>query len=125
MKKDNREIWICESGDVFTTEIHCDKRKHLDDRKKRHHKKRYYMIPISVFVIVITMFGKGVIKESKETFYYVVKQNDTLWDISRRYLGKGYKYIQIVIENDIDNPDLIYPNEEYRITVTHRIEVNN
>lgn len=66
------------------------------------------------------MFGEDRMYEHSEYIYYTVDEGDTLWDISRRYLGKGYKYIQIVMDNDVENPDLIYAGEEYRIKVVYR-----
>ena len=84
------------------------------------------MIPVVVFLVVSIMLGSRVEEyEYKNTINYVVVEGDTLWDISRRYLRKGYKYIQIVTENEIDNPDLIYPSEVYKITITHKVKINN
>ena len=43
----------------------------------------------------------------------VVNKGDALWRIAYRSFGKGVRYIDIVRKNtgDIDNPDLIYPNQ--------------
>ena len=84
------------------------------------------MIPVIVFLVVSIMFGSRVEEyEYKNTINYVVVERDTLWDISHRYLGKGYKYIQIVVENEFDNPDLIYSDEVYKITITHKVRIND
>ena len=63
----------------------------------------------------------------EEIVNYVVVEGDTLWDISRRYLGKGYKYIEIIVDNEseIDNPDLIYAGDRYQIITTHEEKVSN
>jgi len=47
---------------------------------------------------------------------YTVKKGDTLWEIAERYLGSGKKHPQIAQENNIKNPDLIYPGQVFRIT---------
>lgn len=47
---------------------------------------------------------------------HVVQQGDTLWSIAARYLGSGAKYTQIVQENNIANPNLIYPGQVFKIT---------
>jgi len=50
-------------------------------------------------------------------FYYVVEPGDTLWDISSRYLGAGWRYPEIVKLNSrqILDPDLIYPDQVFII----------
>ena len=42
----------------------------------------------------------------------IVNKGDALWIAYRSY-GKGLRYVDIVRKNtgDIDNPDLIYPNQ--------------
>ena len=49
---------------------------------------------------------------------YVVKRGDTLWAISRRYLGSGKRYPALVRANRgrIANPDLIYPGQKLRLS---------
>ncbi len=54
--------------------------------------------------------------EDEETVHYVVKRGDTLRAIAEEYLGSGEKYTQIAQENNIKNPDLIYPGQVFRIT---------
>lgn len=48
---------------------------------------------------------------------YTVKKGDTLWAIAKQYLGSGTKYPQIASENNIKNPNLIYPGQVIKITV--------
>ncbi len=42
---------------------------------------------------------------------YEVKKGDTLWHISRRFTGSPFNYPQVAKENDIKNPDLIFPGQ--------------
>ncbi len=61
-----------------------------------------------------TQVQKTVQKE--EVINYVVKRGDTLWAIAQKYLGSGTKYPQIAQENNIKNPNLIYPGQVFKIT---------
>lgn len=54
--------------------------------------------------------------EGEKTVNHVVKRGDTLWAIAEKYLGSGTKYQQIVQENNIKNPNLIYPGQVFKIT---------
>ncbi|MCX4336834.1 MAG: LysM peptidoglycan-binding domain-containing protein [Bacteroidales bacterium] len=54
--------------------------------------------------------------EDEKTINYVVKRGDTLWAIASKYLGSGTKYPQIAQENNIKNPNLIYPGQVFKIT---------
>lgn len=54
--------------------------------------------------------------EDEKTVNYVVKRGDTLWAVASKYLGSGENYTQIVQENNIKNPDLIYPGQVFKIT---------
>ncbi len=47
---------------------------------------------------------------------YTVKKGDTLWEIAKQYLGSGKKFPQIASENNIKNPNLIYPGQVLKIT---------
>lgn len=48
----------------------------------------------------------------KNRHQYVVKEGDTLWDLSNRFLAKPWYWKEIWKENpNISNPDLIYPND--------------
>ncbi len=49
---------------------------------------------------------------------YTVSPGDTLWGISRRFLGKGSRYEEIYRDNREkigDNPDLIFPDQELQV----------
>ena len=45
---------------------------------------------------------------------YIVKKGDTLWSIAKYYYGNGALYTKIyeMNKNIIDNPSMIYPNQE-------------
>jgi nucleoid-associated protein YgaU len=47
----------------------------------------------------------------------VIKRGDTLWHIAERYYGSGAKYTQIYKNNrgQIRDPDLIYPNQRFKL----------
>lgn len=60
--------------------------------------------------------GVGMQVTDESTINYVVKKGDTLWAIALKYLGSGTKYPQIASENNIKNPDLIYPAQVLKIT---------
>ena len=47
---------------------------------------------------------------------YVVKKGDTLWSIALRYYNDGEKYRIIAQNNDIKNPNLIYPGQIIKLT---------
>lgn len=54
--------------------------------------------------------------EKESVVNYVVQRGDTLWAIASKYLGDSTKYPQIVQENNIMNPNLIYPGQVFKIT---------
>lgn len=44
-----------------------------------------------------------------------VSSGDTLWGIAEQHLGDGSRFREIADLNDIDNPDLIFPGDEFRL----------
>ena len=66
---------------------------------------------------------KQVEKETQQenVINYTVKKSDTLWAIAEQYLGSGTKYPQIASENNIQNPNLIYPGQVFKITVSGEV----
>lgn len=54
--------------------------------------------------------------QQEASIKYVVQKGDTLWAIASKYLGSGSKYPQIASENNIANPNLIYPGQVFNIT---------
>lgn len=46
---------------------------------------------------------------------YTVVKGDTLWDISVRAYGDGYRWVEIAQENELANPDLIHPGNQFAL----------
>ncbi len=57
------------------------------------------------------LFGLG------EDGKVIVMSGDTLWQIAQRFYGNGADYVEIVRNNrgQISDPDLIYPDQQFRI----------
>ncbi len=51
--------------------------------------------------------------ESIDGNKYTVQKGDTLWDISVRAYGDGFKWVEIAEANDLANPDLIHSGNEF------------
>ena len=47
-----------------------------------------------------------------------IKKGDTLSALSRKFSGKGYYYPQILLFNDIKNPNLIYAGDTLKVPVS-------
>ncbi len=56
-------------------------------------------------------------KKEESVILYTVKAGDTLWAIAKRYLGDGSRYPEIASDNNIQNPNLIFPGQEVRIRI--------
>ena len=60
--------------------------------------------------------------ESGSTFktkdIYTVRRGDTLWAIAKRYFGSGLRYPTIFQDNreTIDDPDLIHPQQQVKVS---------
>jgi len=50
-----------------------------------------------------------------EEMEHVVVKGDTLWDITRRYIGDPFRYPELARLSQIRNPDLIYPGDRVKI----------
>jgi len=46
-----------------------------------------------------------------------IRRGDTLSRLAKRYAGKGYYFPQILLFNQIDNPNLIYAGDTLRVPV--------
>lgn len=46
---------------------------------------------------------------------YTVVLGDSLWDIAIRAYGDGYKWVEIAKANNLSNPDLIHPGNEFTL----------
>lgn len=60
--------------------------------------------------------GAGVAPDGKKGRLHVVQDEDTLWDITAHYLGTPWIWPSVWIENDVENPHLIYPGDLIWIT---------
>lgn len=47
---------------------------------------------------------------------YTVKKGDTLWSISKHHTGSGFNFPGMAVNNAIKNPDLIFPEQEIKIS---------
>ncbi len=58
-------------------------------------------------------------KAEVSVILYVVKKNDTLWSLSKRYLNNPYNWVGIYKTNGtkIKNPNMIYPGQKIFIPV--------
>lgn len=55
-----------------------------------------------------------------------VQKGDTLYAISRKFSGHGSYYPQILLFNDIKNPNLIYPGNVFKVPVSrHTVPVQS
>jgi chemotaxis signal transduction protein/LysM repeat protein len=52
-----------------------------------------------------------------QTGLYVVEKGDTLWDIAEQFTGDPFNYKMIAVDNDIGNPDLIFPGQRIVIKI--------
>ena len=58
--------------------------------------------------------------KTESLMIYVVKEGDTLWEISQRLTGDPLNYRQIAGQNQISNPDLIFPGQSLRTSSDSR-----
>lgn len=47
-----------------------------------------------------------------------IKRGDTLYDLSRKFSGHGMYFPQILLFNQIQNPNLIYPGNKLKVPIT-------
>jgi hypothetical protein len=66
----------------------------------------------------VTAEQKNLLKEGILVTEVPVQKGDTLYDISRKYSGRGMYYPQILLFNKIKNPNLIYPGNTLKVPVT-------
>lgn len=52
-------------------------------------------------------------KKARKT--YTVKRGDNLWNIAKRFTGNGANYKKIAKDNNIKNPNLIYPKQVIKL----------
>ncbi len=82
---------------------------------------KFKNIILSACLLLMILPGIALAKE--EPVIYTVKQGDTLWDISQRFIKDPYYWPNLWSNNpDIGNPHLIYPGQKLRI-YDGRIEI--
>ena len=40
---------------------------------------------------------------------HVMEENETLWDVAVKYYGDGFRYVEIIKANKLENPDFVPP----------------
>ncbi len=74
-------------------------------------------------VCLLLMIWPGIACAKEEPIIYTVKQGDTLWDVSQRFIKDPYYWPNLWSHNPaIGNPHLIYPGQKLRI-FDGRIEI--
>lgn len=63
------------------------------------------LIVFFIFPKTTQTFADYAQKSSEES--YTVKKGDTLWDISEKYYGTGFKYTDIAVRNNLQDPSAI------------------
>ena len=72
---------------------------------------------------LLFLIWPGIVIAKEEPIIYTVKQGDTLWDISQRFIKDPYYGPNLWSNNPaIGNPHLIYPGQKLRI-YDGRIEI--
>lgn len=65
---------------------------------------------------LLCLIWPGIAVAKEEPIIYTVKQGDTLWDISKRYIKDPFYWPSLWSNNpDVGNPHLIYPGQKLRI----------
>ncbi|MFT4940208.1 MAG: hypothetical protein ACI88A_003260 [Paraglaciecola sp.] len=79
-------------------------------------KIRYYCLLLAL--LPIWALSEQLLLKDTAPKIYIVKQGDTLWDISNMYLNKPWYWPQIWRTNaQITNPHLIYPGDELKLSI--------
>ncbi len=77
----------------------------------------------TLLIVCLMLLAPCMTFAAEKPIIYTVKEGDTLWDISRRFIKDPYYWPNLWSHNpDISNPHLIYPGQKLRIT-DGRIEV--
>ena len=69
----------------------------------------------AITTIEVTVNNKTKSRLKSRTFIHTVKRGDNLWNIAKHYINDPWRYRDLVQQNNIDNPDLIYPGEKVKI----------
>ena len=70
--------------------------------------------------------GATVARQEIKEHTYTVSQGDSLWKISEKYYGDGFKWVDIAKANNISNPDSIEIGQKIAVPVVAKsIKVEN
>lgn len=90
------------------------------DKNRQNHRLEFILIDNAgqaVAHYLLPMRSRDLQKGLDGSQLVVVNKGDALWRIAYRSFGEGVRYIDIVRKNtsDINNPDLIYPNQIFSL----------
>ena len=90
------------------------------DKNRQNHRLEFILIDKAgqaVAHYLLPMRSRDLQKGLDGSQLVVVNKGDALWRIAYRSFGEGVRYIDIVRKNtsDINNPDLIYPNQIFSL----------
>jgi len=82
-------------------------------------RRRFFSSLASAFILCVVMFGVLSLQKvvagqalSETKAYYIVREGDTLWDITEHFYSDPYLWPAVWGENgQITNPHLIYPGD--------------
>ncbi len=82
-----------------------------------HFQKKEEEVPVSTEPIEESQAEKTVSFEVAESLptVYKVQAKDHLWKIAERFYRSGYNWVDIVQENNLKNPNLIFVGQELKI----------
>ncbi len=89
----------------------------VKEREEYQNSINQYYAQVNKFQLEIAQLKNkiGVLESEKEPKYYEVKSGDCLWNIARNKYNEGIAWIKIFRANEelIQNPDLIYPYQQF------------
>jgi nucleoid-associated protein YgaU len=90
------------------------------DKNRQNHRLKFILIDNAgqaVAHYLLPMRSRDLQKGLDGSQLVVVNKGDALWRIAYRSFGEGVRYMDIVRKNtsDINNPDLIYPNQIFSL----------
>lgn len=125
-KKDRKKLKLIITGTPYNLNVFIDEFKVDYEKNNIYYSitlKEYKNMTISVTKNKKKKKPKPAKKRStnpkKKTKWYTVKRGDNLWNISKRYTGRGIRWKEMWAINKkrsrSKNPHLIYPKERFQI----------